>query len=371
MSLISKHRFEAKELWLQRQEKLKRGIVDEETQSVMETCLLTKRPPERNMKNLTFFIKDDNFDQREYLDSRPDHHSDEEDLTLNDLQHEREFEIKPKAVEKKPKKVEEPQKKIEEKVETEEKEEDDDDFLKKVNQSLKDARDLMSKIDRYPNVIKSKNPEKALEVFNKLDKENKQRTPSLTKSKSLKPTISTTNNLKSSLSSSKGSQKPLSASLENKNPKSFKSPKLENTRKSAIEEIPEQKHHEEEQNAENQEDISHYFKSLNQIEDTIKFLENNIIGIGKDESKSTHKEEESSRGTLNPINLDALLQKKPEKIETKESPIRMENKRDIFDLLKDTASPQSMFTKFDDHIEFTDEKFKPSVQVKDILYILF
>ena len=351
MSLISKHRYEAKELWLQRQEKLKKGIIDEETQSVMETCLSTKRQPERNTKNLTYFIKDDTYDNRDFLESKTDFG--DEDLSLNDLQYERELETKTKPEKKATKKLEESQQKIEKVEEEEEKVEEEDDFLKKVNQSLKDARDLMSKIERYPSILKSKNPEKALKVMNNLDKENKQHTPTLPKSKAQKPVKAvTSNNLKNSLGSSVSSQKQLAASSGNKNRNSIQSPKAEVIQKKVLEEEPEQLI----EDNDNQEDISHYFKSLNQIEDTIKFLENNIIGIGNDESKNSKKEEDSTRETLNPINLDALLQKKPEKIEQHESPIKEDNKKEYFDFKM--TSPDSLLNKFNENFEFTDQKEK-------------
>lgn len=261
--MISKHRYEAKELWLQRQEKLKKGIVDEETQSVLETCLLTKRPPEKNTKNLTYFIKDDTY--ADYLDQAYEE-SEEKRLSVMDLHPQEKSESKPAKI-----KEEKPQPRMEKKQDLDE----GDDFIRKVNESLKDARDFMTKIERYPSITKAKDPERALKALASSDKENNSRSSSSHAKK--KPTAvntSSSTNLKSSLGSSQNGKRNLNSSSGFKET-SPQLPKAEETYRPK-EEPPK----EVEESNNNKEDISTYFKSLNQIEDTIKFLEENIIGGG-------------------------------------------------------------------------------------------
>jgi len=263
--LISKHRYEAKELWLQRQEKLKRGIVDEETQTVLETCLSTKRPPEKNMKNLTYFIKDDTY--ADYLDQAYEE-SEEKRLSVMDLHPQEKSEIK----EIKPVKTREEKPKVEKKQDLDE----GDDFIRKVNESLKDARDFMTKIERYPSITKAKDPERALKTLaTAADKENNP-----TKKK---PAAVNTTNLKSSLGNSQNGKRTSnlnsSSGFKETSPQLPKVEEKETYKpKYVVEEPPKEVYAAEEKD--NKEDISTYFKSLNQIEDTIKFLEENIIGGG-------------------------------------------------------------------------------------------
>jgi len=285
VSMISKHRYEAKELWLQRQEKLKKGIVDEETQTVMETCLLTKRPPERNTKNLSYFVKDDTY--ADYLNQAYEE-SEEKRLCMADLhqqQQQEKSEFKPKIEKSRIETTSTKQKNNQD-------QDEGDDFIRKVNESLKDARDFMTKMERYPSLS---NPEKALKALTSVNKENHSRSSSShTQSKPKPAAVNTSStNLKSSLNNSQnGNKRNLSSSSGFKD----SSPQLSKKANKVEEALPktqpksqpksEEEYEEEEvsapkeQNVEKGEDISNYFKSLNQIEDTIKFLEENIMGGG-------------------------------------------------------------------------------------------
>jgi len=286
VSMISKHRYEAKELWLQRQEKLKKGIVDEETQTVMETCLLTKRPPERNTKNLSYFVKDDTY--ADYLNQAYEE-SEEKRLCMADLhqQQQEKSEFKPKIEKARIETTTNKQKNNQDA-------EEGDDFIRKVNESLKDARDFMTKMERYPSLS---NPEKALKALTSVNKENHSRSSSSHAQSKPKPAAVNTSssNLKSSLNNSQnGNKRNLSSSSGFKDSSPQLSKKTtttkveENLPKSQPKSQPrsEEEYEEEEvsapkeQNVEKGEDISNYFKSLNQIEDTIKFLEENIMGGG-------------------------------------------------------------------------------------------
>jgi len=285
VSMISKHRYEAKELWLQRQEKLKKGIVDEETQTVMETCLLTKRPPEKNTKNLSYFVKDDTY--ADYLNQAYEE-SEEKRLCMADLhqqQQQEKSEFKPKIEKSRIETTSTKQKNNQD-------QDEGDDFIRKVNESLKDARDFMTKMERYPSLS---NPEKALKALTSVNKENHSRSSSSHAQSKPKPAAVNTSstNLKSSLNNSQnGNKRNLSSSSGFKD----SSPQLSKKANKVEEALPktqpksqpksEEEYEEEEvsapkeQNVEKGEDISNYFKSLNQIEDTIKFLEENIMGGG-------------------------------------------------------------------------------------------
>lgn len=365
---MSKHRFEAKELWLQRQEKLKRGIVDEETQSVMETCLSTKRPPERNLKNLTYFIKDNNYEDREYDEEQGEGET-EDQLALSDLQHEneniREERSKPERVISKPEKVEKAEKPKSKPTVAEE----GDDFIKKVNQSLKEAREFIGKIERYPSISKGKDPEKTLKAIESLEKENKPKSSSVTRPKSAKPVkTATTSSLKGSLKGAQSSQQALSSS-ENKKPDSLPSTlKLENNQANSTENMQNEPEVEEDENKEDQEDIGHYFKSLNQIEDTIKFLEQNIIGFTnteKEEEQHNRNEESSRKGlsrndlfdTAEKLSSQKVLHRNDlfdtdEKLPTQPkdldySPIRISDRREIPSQMEST--PDVSANKYEKH----------------------
>jgi len=247
---MSKHKFEAKELWQKRQEKLQKGIIDEETRSVFETCLMTKRPPEKNYKNITYFIRNENESRQQLHSQETRELSPDDELSLSDLKNEVSQVVQRRPSTAKPKG-------------------EDKDLMKKIEDSLKDTRDFIKKIDRYPSVTKSRNPEKALKVFESLEKEKA--------SSKLNSARESRNNL----SSKKGkdtsyelekSMKASTTELETKNT-TFNITKTEDPDISKV-----SKKMAFTATDDKDDDISRYFTSLNKIEDTIKFLEENIIG---------------------------------------------------------------------------------------------
>ena len=291
---MSRHRYEAKELWLKRQEKLRNGVIDEETKSVMETCLSTKKPPEKNKKNLTYFIKDEEYESRNDFEE-PSYHDSNEDLIMPNLEDVHNVK-RNDGLENTTTNLdyEKPKQKVELS--------DKDDFIKKVNDSLKDVREFIGKIERYPSIKKGKDPEKTLKVIKGGDKENRPRASSISKPKELKQ-INSKNPKVHLQNSQKAIHTSQNINTEDK-VKENKSEFKDGVNLDIIETSTVKVNEITSGNEDEKEDILSYFKSLNQIEDTIKFLEQNIIGVRNNQDQTNQPKPDSY---MQPINIDNLL----------------------------------------------------------------
>ena len=256
ISLMSKHKIEAKELWTKRQEKLQKGIIDEETKSVIDTC--SKKPPVMNQKNITYFIRKEDESKAS--------------LNIDDVDEDEDDELEEDTVES-DETLEKP---------NESGKGQDKDFMKKIEKDLRETREFIKKMDKC-NKKNMSDPEKII----KIDEEAKiSRTLAMNQKVSAKKksaSLITMTNSKGKIIP-KTFTKPIEKPQEEVN-----SPTKKNNFINELDLCSPNLTKIEEGNGlepeNDEEDITVYFKSLNRIEDTIKFLEEKIIGNEQKENR--------------------------------------------------------------------------------------
>lgn len=303
---MSKNRTEAREAWLKRQEKLQKGVLDEDTLSVLETC--SKKPPEKNHKNITYFIRAEQSELRSEASKCEVSNS---TISLPAVK------------------------------------EEDCVLINKIDRDLKETRDFIQKFDKFNHVTKTDvDPAKMLTVHQTIKAKNYE-----TNAEQV---------VRRSMSKDKNAMKKSGAkSSENQNSISMKR---------SAEKAPETKEEDDELEnsfeklkkiANKDDDIACYFSSLNKIEDTIKFLEQNIIGA-EQKQKENKKEEPTLKDSLGQKE-NAVTRKPFEPIDINKffegSPVRNEPPR------SSEKKPEAVMGLLSDGKPHFDlENFEPSVK---------
>ena len=225
---------------MKRQEKLQRGVLDDDTRSVMETC--SKRAPEKNLKNNTYFIKAEQSEMR-LPTTEDDSYIVEEGIDVSGMKSQ------------------------------------DEELISKIDKDLKETREFIQKFDKYSHITKKQlDPERLLQVHESIKSK-----PTETNAESVlrRGAASKTNK-----SSTKKLQQTKTCGIQNKSLQEITKNLAvssqsrvadEKSRTGVQKEVAEQDSFERMRKiAEKDSDIAGYFSSLNRIEDTIKFLEQNM-----------------------------------------------------------------------------------------------
>ena len=305
---MSRNRTEARELWLKRQDKLQKGVVDEETLTVLETC--SKKPPEKNLKNNTYFIRAE--------------HSDLKSETSKCEVPDTSLAVQPN--------------------------EEECGLINKIDRDLKETRDFIQKFDKFNHVTKTDvDPVKLLSVHQTIKAKNYETNAEQ---------VVRRPQSKQKLSAKKeGSKRTENQNSTNKRLNEEKGAANSTEQESILDNSFEKM----KKIADKDNDIACYFSSLNKIEDTIKFLEQNIIGA-EQKQKENKKEEPGLKDSLG-FQSNALTRKPFEPIDINRffdgSPVRSES---VHHSERKGEARAGLLSEGKAHFDL--ENFEPSVKGK-------